>query len=68
MKKQNITILFDKQKDKSSGIIYVYECISCGKRFDKSTNDSNLDPHRDKNGNLCYGVGKFVEIKIQNNT
>lgn len=49
----------------SSSIVYVYECIACGKRFTKATMDNILKPHKDKNGNLCFSAGKFVESKVK---
>ena len=52
-------------KKPSSPIVYVYECISCGKRFTKKKMDPKLKPHKDKNGNQCFGYGAFVETKTK---
>ena len=37
------------------GPTYVYECTLCGKRFQRSTRDSALRPHKDKTGWPCSG-------------
>jgi predicted nucleotidyltransferase component of viral defense system len=48
----------------SLGPKYVYQCSYCGKKFSKSTNNSNLRPHKDKNGYPCGGrYGYYVDTK-----
>jgi hypothetical protein len=48
----------------SLGPKYVYQCSFCGKKFPKSTNNSNLRPHKDKNGYPCGGrYGYYVDTK-----
>lgn len=43
---------------------YVYSCNRCGKLFSHSTRNSRLNPHKDKQGNKCYGrSGSYVETK-----
>jgi hypothetical protein len=54
---------FQEKKNVSSGLVYIYECGFCGRRFSKSKMDSTLKPHKDKEGNMCYGTGNFVESK-----
>jgi hypothetical protein len=40
---------------------YTVECPYCGKRFRRTTYDVQLNPHKDKYGNNCYGrMGHIV--------
>jgi hypothetical protein len=39
----------------SAGPTYVYECSYCGKRFNRKTQTSTLNPHKDKSGYPCSG-------------
>lgn len=39
----------------SGGPTYVYECSYCGKRFNRKTQTTSLDPHKDKSGYPCSG-------------
>lgn len=43
---------------------YVFECMYCGKKFTRSSYDSSLNPHKDKQGYPCPGrIGTYVETK-----
>lgn len=50
---------------KSSGSLrYIFKCSACGKEFTRTTNDSSLNPHKNKQGYPCYGRhGNFVRTK-----
>ena len=39
----------------ASNIKYVYRCSFCGKTFRRSSMDSSLNPHKNKNGRDCSG-------------
>jgi predicted nucleotidyltransferase component of viral defense system len=39
----------------SGGPPYVYECSYCGKRFNRKTQTTSLNPHKDKSGYPCSG-------------
>jgi hypothetical protein len=39
----------------SYGPTYVYECTYCGKRFNRKTRTTTLNPHKDKSGYPCAG-------------
>jgi len=44
---------------------YVVECGYCGKRFIRKTNNTKLNPHKDKHGYPCPGrSGYMVDIKF----
>jgi DNA-directed RNA polymerase subunit RPC12/RpoP len=62
---KKLTIASLQKKKMPSGLVYVYECGICGRRFTKSTMDGTLKSHKDKNGNACYGIGNFVESKVK---
>lgn len=48
----------------SSGIKYIYECPYCGRKFTRSSYDSHLNPHKDKNGYPCGGrYGIYVDTR-----
>jgi predicted nucleotidyltransferase component of viral defense system len=48
----------------SSGPVYVIGCPVCGKKFNRKTNKSKLNPHKDKNGYPCLGrTGYLVDTK-----
>lgn len=38
-----------------SGPTYVYECSYCGKRFNRKSQTSSLNPHKDRSGFPCSG-------------
>ena len=47
-----------------TGPTHVYQCSYCNKRFERSTRDSTLRPHKDKNGWPCSGRhGIWVDTK-----
>lgn len=50
-----------------SGVVYVFECSYCGKRFKRTTYDTRLRPHKDKGGVFdCIGrVGYEVDRHYQ---
>ena len=64
MNKETTTPGSDNKKS-SSPIEYVYECISCKRIFHKKTMDPTLEPHKDKNGNQCFGMGAFVKTETK---
>lgn len=48
----------------SGGPTYVYECSYCGKRFNRKTQTSALNPHKDKSGYPCAGrYGHWIDTK-----
>jgi len=54
-------------KPSKSGVVYVFECSYCGKRFKRTTYDTRLRPHKDKGGVFdCPGrVGYEVDRHYQ---
>lgn len=41
---------------------YVFRCSVCGKQFTRTTHDSHLNPHKNKQGYPCYGtIGLYVK-------
>jgi len=43
---------------------YIYQCNYCGKKFPKSTRDSNIRKHKDKSGYPCSGRrGYYIDMK-----
>jgi predicted nucleotidyltransferase component of viral defense system len=49
---------------RSGGPKYVFRCTTCGKLFTKSTHNSTLNPHKNKQGSACYGRhGSYVRTK-----
>lgn len=47
-----------------SGPIYVYECGMCGKKFQRTKQDSRLRPHKTKDGWPCSGrTGWLVDTR-----
>jgi predicted nucleotidyltransferase component of viral defense system len=43
---------------------YVFRCSVCGKQFTRTTYDSQLNPHKNKQGYSCYGTtGLYVKTK-----
>lgn len=53
-----------KRKAISSGPMYVHECSLCGKKFTRKSNNSKLNPHKDKQGYPCPGrTGMYVTTK-----
>jgi predicted nucleotidyltransferase component of viral defense system len=48
----------------NNGPIYVFECSWCGKKFKRKTNNSKLNPHKDKDGYPCNGrMGLYFDTK-----
>lgn len=48
----------------SFGPKYIYQCSYCGRKFPKSSHDSTLRQHKDKNGYPCGGRhGYYVDTK-----
>ena len=46
------------------GPTYIYECSACGKKFRRKKQNSQLNKHKDKYGNQCFGrIGYFIEMK-----
>lgn len=41
------------------GLRYIYACAYCGKRFARTSQDSNLRPHKDKRGYSCGGRSSY---------
>lgn len=53
-----------RSKALSSGPKYVHQCTLCGKKFTRKTNNSRLNPHKDKQGYPCPGrTGLYVTTK-----
>lgn len=53
-----------RRMTRSFGIKYVYSCGICGKKFTKSSSNSLLGKHKNKNGYPCYsGYGVYVGTK-----
>jgi predicted nucleotidyltransferase component of viral defense system len=47
-----------------TGLIYVIQCMYCGRRFRKKSYETALNPHKDKSGYPCPGrTGFMVETK-----
>lgn len=57
--------MFSPKRGKTSfGMKYIYQCSFCGKKFTKSTMDSNIRPHKSKAGYPCGGRhGYYVTTK-----
>jgi hypothetical protein len=50
-----------KRKSRS-GMIYILECGYCGRRFQRSEYTTQLNEHKDKSGNRCFGTfGMIVD-------
>lgn len=48
----------------SGGPKYVFKCSVCGKQFTRSTHNSRLNAHKNKQGYPCYGrTGYYVKTK-----
>jgi len=48
----------------NSGPKYVFRCTACGKLFTRTTHNSKLNSHKNKQGYPCYGrVGVYVKTK-----
>ena len=48
----------------SGGMKYVFRCSVCEKQFTRTTHDSHLNPHKNKDGNPCHGTtGTFVKTR-----
>jgi predicted nucleotidyltransferase component of viral defense system len=46
-----------------SGVIYTIQCTHCGKQFKRKTRNNQLNEHKDRFGNRCYGrVGSLVSV------
>jgi predicted nucleotidyltransferase component of viral defense system len=49
---------------RKGGPRYVFRCTTCGKTFTKSSHNSQLNPHKNKQGSPCYGrFGTYVKTK-----
>lgn len=49
-----------------SGMVYVVECSYCGKRFNRNTYTTQLNEHKDKFGNACFGrIGYVVDQRYK---
>lgn len=44
-----------RSKRRTSGITYVVRCPSCRRTFQRKKMNMTLKPHKDRNGNPCYG-------------
>jgi hypothetical protein len=48
----------------SNGPKYIYQCSHCGKRFTRSSRNSNLHSHKSPGGSTCYGsYGVYIGTK-----
>jgi len=46
------------------GPTYIYQCLACGKAFRRKKQSSELNKHKDKYGNQCFGRTSYLrEIK-----
>jgi len=46
------------------GLKYIFKCVSCGKKFTRSSYNGTLNPHKGKSGYPCYGgYGVYVGTK-----
>lgn len=53
-----------RRAGRSTGLMYVYQCSYCGKRFSRKTQNSMLRPHKSKSGYPCGGrTGFYVTTK-----
>lgn len=53
-----------RRSSQSFGLKYIYRCAICGKQFIRSSYDSLLRQHKNKNGYPCYGgYGIYVGTK-----
>lgn len=53
-----------RSKRQSFGLKYVIECPYCGKKFNRKTMNTRLNPHKDKNGYPCSGkIGYLIDTK-----
>lgn len=53
-----------RQSTNTGGPKYVFRCSSCGKTFTRSTHDSTLNAHKNKQGYPCVGrAGVFVKTQ-----
>jgi predicted nucleotidyltransferase component of viral defense system len=51
-------------KSASRGMTHVFRCSVCGKLFKRKTYDATLKPHKNKQGNPCFGrFGTFVKTE-----
>ena len=47
-----------------AGPTYVVQCTACGKRFNRTSYDTKLNPHKNKSGFDCFGrIGFVAETK-----
>lgn len=54
------------RQKKKPGWVYIFQCNYCQKKFRRIKNDSNLNEHKDKYGNRCYGRrGNLVDRKYE---
>ncbi|HHJ15206.1 MAG TPA: WYL domain-containing protein [Gammaproteobacteria bacterium] len=53
-----------RRKAPGFGPKYVFQCSLCGKKFTRKSNNSRLNPHKNKQGNPCPGrAGIYVTTK-----
>ena len=52
---QRVNKLHSSPRTLKSGVVHVIECSYCGRRFKRSTYNTHLRPHKDKNGYDCLG-------------
>lgn len=43
------------------GPTYIYECLACGKTFRRKKQTSQLNKHKDKYGNPCFGRSGYLK-------
>ncbi len=55
---------FRRTRSQSSyGPTYIYQCSSCGKKFNRKTMDSTRRKHKSKEGFDCYEYAVYVDMK-----
>jgi predicted nucleotidyltransferase component of viral defense system len=53
-----------KKSRSVGGPKYVFQCSACGKQFTRSTRNTRLNAHKNKQGHSCYGrTGFYVKTK-----
>lgn len=45
-------------------VVFVFQCVLCGREFEKLDLDGTLEPHDDGAGNTCFGFGEFVDQRL----
>lgn len=55
-----------QRMSRSSGPIHIYRCGICGKEFKRKTQDSSLNPHKNKSSSNCSGRhGAYVRTVLE---